>query len=246
MGFDVNGKTALVTGSNRGIGKAIVEGLLSHGAAKVYAGARNPDSLSGLVDSSGGKVVPVPLDLERNETIEDAAKHDEIQLVINNAGVLRPAKLLEPDAEDALRFETEVNVIGLMRMARAFAPVLARNGGGAFVQINSIVSIKTFPDFSTYCASKAASYAITQALREILGAQGTQVLSVHPGPIATEMADSAGLTEMAEPPSVVAETLIEALADGRFLAFPDKLAKSMGEPYLSFARSVVESGGGEG
>lgn len=242
MGFDVSGKTALVTGSNRGIGRTIVETLLARGAAKVYAGARDTGSLAGLAESSGGRAVPVRIDLERPETVEAAAEAGrDVQLVVNNAGVLRPAGLLEPAAEEALRAEMEVNVLGLMRMARAFAPVLAARGGGAFVQLNSVVSVKSFPDFATYCASKAASYSITQALRAILGKQGTLVVSVHPGPIATDMATTAGLEKVAEPPSVVAEGLIAALAAGEFHAFPDAMARGLWGAYEPFARSVIES-----
>ncbi|CDN11304.1 hypothetical protein RintRC_1671 [Richelia intracellularis] len=96
-------------------------------------------------------------------------------------------------------------------MAQAFAPVLKANGAGVFAQLNSVVSMKTFSNFGTYSASKAASYSITQALREILSEQGTIVLSVHPGAIATDMGDAAGLTAIAEPPTLVAEAIIKAL-----------------------------------
>ena len=140
-----------------------------------------------------------------------------------------------------MKAEFEVNVLGLMRMARAFAPVLAANGGGAFVQLNSVVSIKSFPDFATYCASKAASYSITQSLRAVLGKQGTQVVSVHPGPIATDMASDAGLQDVAEPPSIVVEAIVSALASGEFHAFPDSMAQGLWKAYEGFARSVVEA-----
>ncbi len=102
------------------------------------------------------------------------------QILINNAGVLRATDLLSENAMDALQFELDVNAFGLLRVAQAFAPVLAANGGGALVQINSVVSVKTFADVTTYCASKAASYSITQGLREVLAKQGTHVVSVHP------------------------------------------------------------------
>ncbi|WP_165234895.1 SDR family oxidoreductase [Aquisphaera insulae] len=241
MGFDIDGKVALVTGSNRGIGKSIVEGLLGRGASKVYAGARKTANLAGLVERFGDRVVPVEIDLERPASVEAAASNRDVELVVNNAGILKAANLLLPEAEDALKAEFEVNVLGPMRMARAFSPVLAANGGGAFVQLNSVVSIKSFPDFATYCASKAASYSITQSLRSVLGKQGTQVVSVHPGPIATDMATSAGLQDVAEPPSVVVEAIVSALASGEFHAFPDSMARDLWKAYEGFARSVVEA-----
>ena len=242
MGFDVNGKTALVTGANRGIGKEIVESLISHGAAKVYAAVRNVENAQPLVDAHGDKVVPIPLDLGKPETITAAAQTaSDAELVISNAGVLKTASALSEDAFDALQFEMEINVYGLLRMAQAFAPVLKANGGGAFVQLNSVASLKGFPDFATYCASKAAAYSITQSLRDSLGEQGTHVLSVHPGPIGTDMADDAGLTEMAEPPSVVSEGIVAALKAGDFHLFPDSMAKQIGGAYASFAENVVEA-----
>src|SRR5206468_2192040 len=161
----------------------------------------------------------------RPDTITAAAKAArDVQLVINNAGVLSTSDPLAAGAIEALKHETDVNVYGLIRMAQAFAPVLAANGGGALAQINSVVSVKRFADFATYAASKAAAYSITQALRDRLKGQGTRVLSVHPGPIATDMGDAAGLTAVAEPPSVVAEAIVAGLASDAFHVFPDTMA----------------------
>ena len=152
---------------------------------------------------------------------------------------------MSDEALEALDFEIEVNVKGLMRIAQAFAPVLRANEGGAFVQINSIASLRSFADFATYCASKAASYSITQALRQTLREQGTQVVSVHPGPIATDMANAAGLAEVAEPPTVVADAIISALEAGEFHVFPDTMARELWHNYEGFARAVVERSGSE-
>ncbi len=128
-----------------------------------------------------------------------------------------------------------------MRVAQAFAPVLKHNGGGAFVQLNSVVSLKCFADFSTYCASKAASYSLTQALRTLMAAQGTQVFSVHPGPIKTDMGHAAGFDEVADPPECVAEALLQAFKTGQFHVFPDKMAKQFESAYASFAKNIIES-----
>lgn len=129
----------------------------------------------------------------------------------------------------------------MIRVAEAFAPVLKANGGGALVQLNSVVSIKTFPAFATYSASKAASYAITQALRESLAEQGTEVVSVHPGPIATDMAKSVGLEETAEPPSLVANAIFDALENKTFHVFPDSMAKQLWAGYQNYAENVIET-----
>lgn len=242
MSFDVKGKTALVTGANRGIGRAIVEEAVRRGAQRVYAAVRKVESADSLVAEFGDRVVPVSFDLENPQSIAEAARAaKDVDLVINNAGVLRVSSALAHDALEAIQYEMNVNVFGLIRTAQAFAPVLASRGGGAFVQLNSVVSVKTFADVATYSASKAASYAITQGLRETLAGQGTQVVSVHPGPIATDMANDAGLGDVAEPPSLVAVAIFDALESGVFHVWPDSMAKQIGDAYASFAASVVES-----
>lgn len=242
MSNELQGKTLLVTGANRGIGRAIVEGALQRGARKVYAAVRNLDSADALLESFGERVVPVHLDLEFPDSIRLAAEQaSDVDFVINNAGVLKNADPLSEHAVQALNYEVNVNVAGLIRVAQAFAPVLKANGGGAFAQLNSVASVMSFPDFATYSASKAASYSITQALRDRLAGQGTHVISVHPGPIATDMAHDAGLGEIAEPPSLVADAIFDALENGEFHAYPDSMAKQVGAAYQDFAKAVVET-----
>ncbi|MEM7771821.1 MAG: SDR family oxidoreductase [Cyanobacteria bacterium P01_E01_bin.6] len=241
MTYDIQDKVVLITGANRGIGKVMVGSFIDHGAAKVYAAVRNLDSATPLVEEYGGKVVPIHIDIANPQSIAEAAANaQDVDVVINNAGVLKTSTPLADDAIAAIKYEIDINVYGLIYMAQAFAPVLKANGGGVFAQLNSVVSMKCFSNFATYSASKAAAYSITQALRELLDEQGTIVLSVHPGPIATDMGDAAGLTEIAEPPSLVPEGIIEALKAGEFHVFPDSMAKQIGSAYNSFAKNVVE------
>lgn len=238
----IKDRNILVTGANRGIGKAIVEKFLKEGAAKIYAAARNLESLNPLLATYGDRVIPVHVDLNQPETITKAAElATDVEMVVNNAGMLKVESPLSEGAIAALQMEMEVNVYGLIRVAQAFSPVLKANGGGVLVQMNSVASVKNFADFATYSASKAASYSITQGLRDKLQEQGTRVMSVHPGPIATDMAQTAGFTEMAEPAVLIPEAIIAALHNNEFHVYPDSMAKQVGGVYADFATNIVEA-----
>ncbi len=231
----------LVTGANRGIGKAIVAEAIARGGKKVYAAVRDLKSADPLVKEFGSKVVPVELDLSKPQTVIEAANQtSDVTIVVNNAGALTMTTALDEDAVSSLEYLVDVNVSGLIRVAQAFSPILKNNGGGVLAQVNSVVSTKAFPISATYSASKAASYAVTQALREQLRPQGTEVVSIHPGPIATDMGKEAGLENIAEPPSVVAEAFFDALQSKEFHVFPDTMAKQIWEQYRGYAESVIE------
>ena len=240
--LNIENKTALVTGANRGIGKTITETFLNKGASKVYVGVRELSKAQALVDQYGDRVEAIEIDLAKPETITAAANHaQDVDVVVNNAGVLKTATPLASDALDSLNYEMEMNVGGLIRMAQAFAPVLKKNGGGALVQLNSIASMKNFAPFTTYSASKAAAYSVTQGLRDELAEQGTSVISVHPGPIATDMADTAGIGEVAEPTNLVADAIVDALSSDEFHVFPDTMAKQVGGEYKTYAQNIVNA-----
>ena len=241
MSYDITNKITLVTGANRGIGKAIVETFLEHGASKVYAGVRSLDKAEALVAEFGEKVVPIEIDYDNPASIKAAAETaNDVQVVVSNAGVLIGAGVMDEDVIEQFQTELNINVYGLIRMAQAFAPVLKRNGGGAFVQINSIASLSSFPR-ATYPASKAAAYSFTQALRPIFKEQGTATLSVHPGPILTDMAISSGFADDSDLPSVVSEGIVEALKEGDFHLFPDRMAKDFEKAYHNFAEAIIEA-----
>ena len=241
MSYDISNKITLVTGANRGIGKAIVETFLEHGASKVYAGVRSLNKAEALVAEFGEKVVPIEIDYENPASIKAAAEiADDVQVVVSNAGVLIGASVMDEDVIEQFQTELNVNVYGLIRMAQAFAPVLKRNGGGAFIQLNSIASLSSFPR-ATYPASKAAAYSFTQALRPIFKEQGTATLSVHPGPILTDMAISSGFAEDSDLPSVVSEGIVTSLKEGKFHLFPDRMAKDFENAYRQFAEEIIEA-----
>ncbi|WP_111978593.1 SDR family oxidoreductase [Algibacillus agarilyticus] len=242
MSFDINGQVALVTGANRGIGKAIVAALIEQGAKKVYLAVRDVKSAAEQTSEYGDKVVPVQVDVSSADSIANLAEQaTDVTLVVNNAGVLELANPLSADFAQAFAKEVNVNVLGLVHMAQAFSPIIEANQGGAFVQLNSVASIKNFTDLTSYSASKAAAYSVTQGLKALLVPKGIEVLSVHPGPIATDMATQAGMEEMGEPASVVADAIVAALKSGQFHLFPDSMARDFGGAYQSYAESVIEA-----
>ena len=202
----VEGAAALVTGANRGLGAAIAQALLDAGA-KVYGAARDPATIT----NQG--LIAVPLDVTDGDDIAIAARTcRDVSIVVNNAGILRSSASLAEGAVDAARAEMETNFFGSMRMARAFAPVLSRNGGGALVNMLSVLSFMSVPQGATYSASKAAAWSLTNSLRIELRRQGTLVVAVHAGYIDTDMA--AGVSAEKVSPQSVADQIVAAITSG--------------------------------
>ena len=242
MSFSLQDKVALITGANRGIGKALVDSFIEQGARKVYLAIRDLDSASQLAATYGDKVAPVYVDLTNAESIIALAEAaPDVDVVVNNAGLLNNGDLFADSFESSFHAELEVNTFGLLRIARAFDPILRSRKAAAFVQLNSVGSIKNFDGLTSYCASKAATYTLTQALKSEWADSGIHVLSVHPGPIATEMTKQVGMFDVAVAPDVVADAVVQALAAGDFHLFPDPLAQALSGAYLDFARTVVET-----
>jgi NAD(P)-dependent dehydrogenase (short-subunit alcohol dehydrogenase family) len=199
----IEGSAALVTGANRGLGAWIARALLDAGAT-VYGGARDPASIT------HDGIIPLRLDVTSDAEIASAVKAcAEVSIVVNNAGILRRSTSLAPGAVEAARDELETNFFGLMRMAGAFAPVLRDNGGGALVNMLSVLSFIAMPEGATYSASKSAAWSLTNALRMELRAQGTLVVAVHSGFIDTDMA--AGVNAEKISPRSVAQQIVAAL-----------------------------------
>ena len=210
---------ALVTGSNRGLGLAYCEGLLRAGAARVYAAARDVSKI-GIRDS---RVVPIALDVTSVADVISAAHScQDISLLVNNAGVLRNSPMLGMQSERAARQEMETNYFAVISMVQRFAPVLAKNGGGAIVNVLSVASWFASPLIATYCASKAAEEALTDAIRVQLRSQRTQVAGVYAGYIDTDM--SAHVTHPKTSPSQVVNRTLEGLESGVERIFADDSA----------------------
>jgi NAD(P)-dependent dehydrogenase (short-subunit alcohol dehydrogenase family) len=186
-GVPIAGTYALVTGANRGLGKAYVDGLLARGAAGVYAAARNPDT----IEITDDRVIPIRLDVTNADDIRAAASRcADVAVLVNNAGAMLRTPLLAGPDLNAARTEMETNYFGTLQVCRAFAPVLADNGGGALVNVLSIASWLTSPFNGSYGASKSAEWALTNAIRVELRSAGTLVVGVHAGWIDTDMAAS--------------------------------------------------------
>ena len=216
----IKDSVALVTGANRGLGRAFTEALLAGGARKVYAAARDPAS----VKLAG--VTPVRLDVTNPAEIEAAARQlGDVSLLINNAGIFRGGAFLTPEGLENVRAEFETNFFGPVQTSVAFAPILKKNGGGAIVNVLSALSWVSLPGGSTYSASKAAAWSLSNGLRNELRGQGTQVLALHVGYMDTDMVRHVTAPK-AKPEDVVRQTL-EALEAGRDEILADETSRAV-------------------
>jgi len=201
---EVAGKVAVVTGGRRGLGAALVDELLARGARKVYSTARS------AFGDERPEVVTAELEVRSAESVAALAElAGDATLVFNNAGVLVPEGLLTGGL-DGITETFEVNTLGPLRVARAFAPVLAANGGGALVNMHSVLS--WLAGSGAYGASKAAAWSVTNSLRLELAAQNTQVVGVHAGFIDTEMV--AAIPRPKATPAEIAARILDGLESG--------------------------------
>jgi len=196
-----------ITGANRGLGLAFAKEALARGARKVYAAARDPAS----VTLPG--VIPVKLDVTHPEDVAKvAAECTDVTLLINNAGIANTGGFLAPGGLASARAHLETNFFGPLLLTQAFAGVLAAHGGGGIVNVLSVVSWINSPVLGVYSASKTAAWGLTNALRNELRAQKTQVLSLHVGFIDTDM--TKGFDAPKTAPEVVAARTLDALEAG--------------------------------
>jgi len=244
MAIDIRDRVVLVTGANRGIGRALAETALERGARKVWVAARRAESLQSLLEAHPGRAHALTLDVTKPEHVEKAARAaSDVEVLFNNAGVvsLLGGAVTDPGWLRAGREEMDVNVFGPLALSQAFAPVLARNGGGAVVNVVSVAGLVSFPALLSYSASKAALHSLTQALRALLRAQGTQVFAVYPGPVDTDMGAQLPVAKAA--PRAVAAAVIDGLAAGTEDIYPDPVAEQIGRAFLSNPKALEEQAG---
>ena len=216
----IGGSVALVTGANRGLGRVYARQLVGRGAAKVYGAARQ----AAQVTEPG--VTPVALDITDPERVaEVAAECADVTLLVNNAGVMKASTFIGAPSLDAARAEMETNYFGTLSMCRAFAPVLAANGGGTIVNMLSVTSFFTNPFNSSYGASKAAAWSLTNGVRLELHHQGTLVVAVHAGFIDTDMAALVDLPK--DSPESVAQQVFDAVEAGQIEVLADERTRTI-------------------
>lgn len=233
----ITNQVALVTGAGRGMGREFVAQLGARGVNKIYAGARSQEALEALARDEGAHVVPVPLDVTVPEQVERVAQRcRDVTLLVNNAGVNEVQGLLaSPDAA-AARAEMETNYFGLLAMCRAFAPVLAANGGGTMINMISILARVSLPLMGSLCASKAAALSLTQGMRAELAAQGTRVMAVLPGAIDTDM--SRDFPPPKANPADVARAVLDAFEGTADEVYPDAMARDLAAQLAADAAAV--------
>lgn len=223
----IDDKTILITGSNRGIGRALIEAALERGARRVYAGARtnfrHPDP----------RVTPLRMDVTDPGQLERASTTvDRLDILVNNAGIALYDDLTDPAV---IEQHLAVNLYGMLRVTRAFLPQLIRSGG-ALVNHLSIVALAPFPPIPAYSVSKAAAASLTQSLRSSLASQGVSVHGVYLGPVDTDM--NRGLDIPKAPADAVAREILDGLEAGEEDIFPDPVSRTLAEGWRT---GVVKS-----
>ncbi|GAB3555810.1 SDR family oxidoreductase [Spelaeicoccus albus] len=232
----INNAVVLVTGANRGIGRAFVAELLARGAAKIYAAARDASS---IVDDP--RVVPVALDITNADAVADAASFAaDVNVLINNAGITTFAPLVGGNLDD-IRREMETNYFGTLAMVRAFAPALATNGGGSILNVSSAAAWLGLEHSNGYGASKAAVWAMTNALRVELSGQNTQVTGLYMASTDTDMIAAFDMSK--NTPQAVVIAALDGLEAGELEVLADDETRTVkatlsADPVTTYPQAV--------
>jgi NAD(P)-dependent dehydrogenase (short-subunit alcohol dehydrogenase family) len=227
--MSITNKTVLVTGANRGIGQALVQEALARGAARVYAGTRQP------LEHPDGRVTPLILDVTNPEHVRQAAGQvQSLDVLINNAGVF-----LYDDMSDRGAFEQHfaVNFYGTYDVTQAFLPALTRSRG-AIVNVGSIAALAPIPLTPAYSVSKAAAFNLAQSLRILLAGQGVRVHSVLAGPVDTDMVRDLDVPKSS--PDSVARAIFDGIDHGEEDIFPDPFSQMLAEGWRAGVAKALE------
>jgi len=190
--MNIEGRTVLVTGASRGLGRTLSLAFADAGARQVFAGARKESDLASL---SGDRVTPIKLDVTSDDDINATRQLGAIDILVNNAGVASYGNPVAMNFDDAM-LEMEVNYFGALKMTRALAPAMVERGEGVIVNVATAFAKINLPLVGTYCASKAALLSLGQALRAYLKDRGVHVMTVMPTTIDTDMAKGADVPKM--------------------------------------------------
>jgi NAD(P)-dependent dehydrogenase (short-subunit alcohol dehydrogenase family) len=229
MSTTIDGKTILVTGANRGIGQALVTEALARGAARVYAGTRQPYS------HPDPRVTVLPLDITDEEQVRAAAAQVEsLDILVNNAGVFLFDDLSD---REALERHLAVNLFGTFGVIQAFLPSLI-GSGGAIVNNVSIAALAPIPVTPAYSLSKAAAFSMTQSLRMLLAGQGVRVHAVLTGPVDTDMVRDLDIPKT--PPRSVAQGIFDGIEAGEEDIFPDPLSATLADAWQAGPDKALE------
>lgn len=234
------GKTVFISGSNRGIGKAIAIEFLEQGAKKVYAGARDVNSLNSLKDKYGDKLVPVQLDVTDDNSIDTAASQiKDIDILVNNAGIFETGGIFSDQVSSSLAANLNVNLWGVVKLTNSVIEQLKQPKETAIINISSVVGLANMPMASTYSVSKAAVHSLTQGMRGELVNDNVLVMGVYPGPIDTDMARDLPMEK--DSPENVAKNIVQSLIEGKEDVFPDVMSEQVGALYASSPKSVEDN-----
>ena len=220
--MNLNNKTVLITGANRGIGKATVNALLDAGVAKIYAGARRLDSLPDFGDD---RVIPIGIDITDPESVTNAATvASDVDLLINNAGTLAMGGVLDSSVE-SIQADMNTNYFGTLDVIRRFVPILETKPDAAIVNVVTIAAFVNFPGLGGYSASKAALFSLSQGIRIEPAPRGISVHTVNPGPIDTDMARDLDMEKTSA--EETARNIVAGLENDEAEIFPDPASQQM-------------------
>jgi NAD(P)-dependent dehydrogenase (short-subunit alcohol dehydrogenase family) len=225
----ITDRSVLVTGANRGIGRALVEEALRRSAKRVYAGTRVP------LAHSDGRVTPLTLDVTNATQIQEAVeKIESLDVLFNNAGV---AFYDDLSGRTAIERHLAVNLLGTYGVTQAFLPLLARSRG-AIVNVLSVAAWAALPVIPAYSISKAAAFSLTQSLRAFWAGRGVRVHAVLAGPVDTDMSRDLDIPKAS--PESVARAIFDGVEKGDEDIFPDPMSESMAESWRSGAAKALE------